>query len=94
MPGIEGATLKVVSTEDEAALLTTIAETAPPAVQHRYDELVQKRRDEMLPPHEHAELLELTEQMELRAVRRLEAVAQLARLRGVAPAALLNEFSV
>ena len=48
----------------------------------RYRELVARRRAEVLTADEHTELLDLTTRLEAANVRRLEAVAELAMLRG------------
>jgi hypothetical protein len=78
----------------EAELLRRINEGAPPEMQRRYDELIAKRRAETLSPEEYEELLHMTEQMESIEVRRLECLAQLARLRQTSLPELMKELGI
>ena len=57
----------------------------------RYHELVAKRRAETLSASEQATLIALSDQIEATNVARIEALAQLARLRGVSLAALMAD---
>jgi hypothetical protein len=68
--------------EAEADLLRQVNETLPDDAQRRYEELIAKRRALKLNAEEYEELLKLTEQEEASNVRRVEALAKLARLRG------------
>jgi hypothetical protein len=79
---------------DEAALLVRIGRGLAPDRRRRYDALVAKRESEALRPSEHAELIDLTDEMERLAAERAEAIVALARLRGVPPAALLRDLGV
>ncbi len=65
----------------ETGLIQRINEGLAPETWERYHTLVERRRNERLTPDEHAELLELTHQVELADARRLECLAELARLR-------------
>jgi hypothetical protein len=65
----------------ELGLIQRINEGPAPETWQRYHALVERRRDELLSPDEYAELLELTHQVELANARRLEYLAELARLR-------------
>jgi hypothetical protein len=65
----------------EAELILMINQGVSSHLQTQYDELIAKRRAESLTPAEHETLLRLTEVMEGLEVRRLEHLAELARLR-------------
>jgi hypothetical protein len=67
----------------EAGLLERINEALPEATWARYDALKEKRDQGTLTDVEHAELIGLVNEVEIWNARRLEAVAELARLRGV-----------
>lgn len=69
--------------QEEAALLLQINNPLPADIQRRFDELIVKRDAETLDEEEYAELLRLTQQVEAFDVTRLEALANLAALRGV-----------
>ena len=77
----------------EAELLR-INQGVPPAVQRRYDQLIAKRRAESLTPDEHEELLQLTDQIENVEARRMEHLAELARLRQTSLPALLKTLGI
>ncbi|NEO96576.1 MAG: STAS/SEC14 domain-containing protein, partial [Moorea sp. SIO3G5] len=55
----------------------------PPDLQNRYDELIQKRKMETLTPEQYRELLGLSDQVETIEAKRVEAMAELARLRQI-----------
>src|SRR5438046_98647 len=67
----------------EATLLQRINEGLPEPTWERYEVLKGKRDAETLTDTEHAELIRLVNEVEGWNVRRLEAVAELAKLRGV-----------
>jgi hypothetical protein len=67
----------------EATLLERINEGLPEGTWARYEALKKKRDAETLTDAEHAELIRLVNEVELWNARRLEAVAELAKLRGV-----------
>lgn len=75
-------------------LLLIINRAIPAHVQQRYDELITKRRATSLTPEEHAELLQLTDHVELLNAERVAALAELARLRQTTLAELLHRFGI
>jgi|SoiMetStandDraft_2_1073263.scaffolds.fasta_scaffold897169_1 hypothetical protein len=81
-------------TQGEAALLLHINSPLPEDVQRRFDELIGKRDAETLDDEEYAELLRLTQQVEAFDVARLEALAQLASLRGVTLPELMRQLEI
>jgi hypothetical protein len=78
----------------ETELLTEVNRGLPPAVWNRYDDLVARRRDETLTEPEHRDLLELGDRIEAAHVRRIELLAELARLRGVQVGALMKQLGI
>ena len=66
----------------------------PLDVQRRLNELVAKRRAETLTPDEHEELLRLIEQSERAEAARVEALAQLAALRGVSLTTSMDDLGI
>jgi hypothetical protein len=67
----------------EAELLERINEGLPEGTWARYEALKEKRDAETLTETEHAELIRLVNEVDIWNARRLEAVAELAKLRGV-----------
>jgi hypothetical protein len=78
----------------EAQLLKRINQGLPPATWQRYRMLKQRRDAEALTPEEHSELIQLVHEVEGWNVRRLELVAELAKLRGVAFPDLVKELGL
>jgi len=78
----------------EAALLIEINRSLRPEEQERYDELIGKRRKESLTPDEYEELLCLTDHVESVAARRMKALAELARLRGMSLTTLMEDLGI
>jgi hypothetical protein len=78
----------------EAELLIKINQGVPQAVQKRYNELIDKRRQQTLTEAEHGELLRLTEQVEALEARRLEHLAELARLRRTTLTELMHNLGI
>lgn len=78
----------------EAELLLKINQGLPPEVQKRYNELVVKRRAESLTPDEYDELLRLTDQAENLEARRMEYLAELARLRQTSLVKLMKNLGI
>jgi hypothetical protein len=78
----------------EAELLQRINEGLPEATWARYHALRDKRDAGTLTPDEHAELSRLVNEVEGWNVRRPEAVAELAKLRGVRFADLVRELGL
>ncbi len=78
----------------EAALLERINEGLPGGTWARYQSLKEKRDVGTLTDTEHAELIRLVNQVELWNARRLEAVAELAKLRGMQFADLVKQLGL
>lgn len=78
----------------EAELLRQINLGIMPATWQRYDELKAKRRAAMLSEGEHAELIEIGDQIELANARRITALSQLASLRNTSVDALMAELGI
>jgi len=78
----------------ESTLLLTINSAIPEPLQQRYDELIVQRQAEQLTPTEHAELLQLTIEIEQREADRVAALADLARLRGVPLTQLMQTLGI
>jgi hypothetical protein len=76
----------------EPALLTIIHRRLPPDDQRRLSELRQKNEVSQLTEAERAELLAYVERVEREDAERAEALVELAHLRGVPLAMLLNEL--
>jgi hypothetical protein len=83
---------RLQSTESE--LLARINEGLPDALRDRFGELIVRRDQEMLSSEEHAELLRLTEEVERREGNRVEALAELARVRGMPLSALMELLGI
>jgi hypothetical protein len=81
-------------TAAESNLMNRINQGLPEALRSRYNELIVRRRNEVLTSEELDELLRLTALVEQLEGSRLEALAELARLRGVALAALMAELGI
>lgn len=80
---------------DETALLLQINRAGlEPEQQARFDELVVKRQDETIDPAELRELVQLTDTAEQQDVARLEALAELARLRGTTVRVLMDALGI
>lgn len=78
----------------EAELLLTINSDLPIETNQRYAELIDKRRAASLSSEEHAELLRLTDEVELRNAERVAALADLARLRQTTLTALMHSLGI
>ncbi len=78
----------------ESELLLKINEEVPSDIQTRYNELIAKRQAETLTPDEYKELLQLTQQVEKLEVRRVEYLAELARLRRTSLTALMEKLGI
>ncbi|OLT61856.1 STAS/SEC14 domain-containing protein [Moorena bouillonii] len=79
---------------DQARLLITINQGIPADIQNRYDELIEKRRMEMLTPDQYRELLALSDQVETIEAKRVEAMAELARLRQISLSTLMADLDI
>lgn len=78
----------------ESELLLKINEGVPSDIQKRYNDLIAKRQAETLAPDEYEELLRLTQQVEKLEARRVEYLAELARLRGTSLTALMENLGI
>lgn len=78
----------------EAELLLKINQGVPSDTQRRYDELIAKRRKETLTPDEYDDLLSMTEQIEHLEARRMEYLAEMARIRKTSLAALMESLGI
>jgi hypothetical protein len=78
----------------ESELLAKINQGVPADLQSRYDALNAKRRAGTLSEAEHEELLRLVEQVEGLDTRRVEYLAELARLRKISLRALLKDLGI
>jgi len=87
---ISNQTQATVLSEDEANLLQVINQ--PLLAVERYSVLVTKRDAETLTDAEYAELLTLTQQHEAYNVKRMQALADLAHLRGKSLSDIIQEL--
>lgn len=78
----------------ETDLLLKINQGFAPAQQQRYDELLEKRDARTLTPAEYQELLDLTDQVEAFNVERVQALADLARLRQVSLPEVMRQLGL
>ncbi|MBI3537470.1 MAG: STAS/SEC14 domain-containing protein [Chloroflexi bacterium] len=78
----------------ESELLLKINQGVPAEIQKQYKGLIAKRRAETLTANEHAELLRLTKQVEKLEARRVESLAELARLRNTTLTALMKKLNI
>lgn len=78
----------------ESELLIKINQGLPPVVQTRLNQLAAKRRAGTLTAKEHQELLSLTDQLENAEAKRVEALGELARLRGVSLTTLMHDLGI
>ena len=79
---------------DEASLLLQINRAVPAELQRRFDELVAARDAETLTAREHDELLQLTDDIELFDVARVEALGELAVLQGKTVADVMRSLGI
>lgn len=80
--------------QTEADLLLKINEGLPVPLRQRYAELIAKRQAEVLTDAEYAELLELTQQVEVYQARRVAYLVELAQLREVPLATLADSLGI
>lgn len=81
-------------TAAESDLMNRINQGLPENVRSHYDELIVRRRDESLTAEELDELLQLSAEVERLEGSRLDALAELARLRGIGLTALMAELGI
>jgi uncharacterized coiled-coil DUF342 family protein len=80
--------------ELEANLLQAINQGLPEKIQHRYSELQTKLQNEAIAPEEHQELLQLIDVVEQADAARLQALVELAQLRGVTLPDLMTQLGL
>jgi hypothetical protein len=78
----------------EKELLAEINRGLSAAAWRRYEELVDKRREERLTSDEHAELVATTDRLEEANVFRVQCLAELARRRQVTLRVLMDELGI
>ncbi|MCI0694468.1 STAS/SEC14 domain-containing protein [candidate division KSB1 bacterium] len=78
----------------EADLLLKINQGIPADLQKRYNELIAKRRAATLSPDEYEELLRMTDDVEKLQARRVEYLAELASIRKVSLAKLMDDLGI
>jgi hypothetical protein len=78
----------------ESEWLLQINQAIPPELQARFNELVAKRQAFTLTDAEHAELLQLTDQIEQRDAERIEALGKLAQLRGRSLPEIMKDLGI
>ena len=81
-------------TKTETELLMKINNGLPTDVRARYWVLIGKRQEESLTEEEYEELLRLSDQTEQLQVERLEALIELAQLRGTTLDALMDSLGI
>jgi hypothetical protein len=81
-------------TADEEALLARINQGLPAEDRARMRTLIEKRDDETLTAEEWRELAALTDRLELLHADRLDALAELAMLRGVTLDEVMNQLGI
>ena len=80
--------------ELEANLLQAINQGLSGKIQHRYSELQSKLQNEAIAPEEHQELLQLIDVVEQADAARLQALVELAQLRGVTLPDLMTQLGL
>ncbi|PZV10961.1 MAG: hypothetical protein DCF21_17595 [Leptolyngbya sp.] len=80
--------------ELEANLLQAINQGLPESTQHRDNELQAKLQNDAIAPAEHQELLRLIDVVEQADAERLQALVELAQLRGVTLPALMAQLGL
>jgi len=78
----------------ETELLMKINNGLPADVRARYRVLIKKRQEESLSEEEYEELIRLSDQTEWLQVERLEALIELAQLRGTTLDALMDSLGI
>lgn len=79
---------------EEIELLQVIDQGVPRELGERYAALIARRRAGTLTPVEHAELLRLTDEVEVVEARRVEHLGKLARVRGASLEALMASLGI
>ena len=79
---------------EETALMLRINQTLPTPARARLRELIAKRDAETISPHEQQELIHLTDRLEELHADRLEALGQLAQVRGVTLSTVMQQLGL
>lgn len=80
--------------QEESELLQKINQGLPTETWERYDELRAKFRAETVTPEEHAELIAISNQIEIAHARRMEYLVELSRLRQVPLRKLMKQLGI
>jgi len=88
--GIRGTSLP----EPDANLLKQINRGFPESWWNHYHELIRKRQESLLSAEEHLELIRLTDQVERREAKRLQALVKLAKLRRQPLTSLMKDLGL
>jgi hypothetical protein len=80
--------------DDESSLFVIINQALPESERQRLAELVERRSDETLTSREHSELLEVQQRLEALHAARVKALADLAQLRGVTLATVMEQLGI
>ncbi len=78
----------------EGDLLEKINNTLSDEEQETYQKLLKKRDEESLSEEEHSTLLQISDKLELLHAQRMEALSDLAKLKGVKLSALLEQLEI
>lgn len=78
----------------ESELLIKINQDLPQELRHIYQNLMEKRNQEILTKSEYQQLLELTEQVEKYQAQRLEYLTQLAQMRQISLTNLITQMGL
>lgn len=71
-----------------------INEGLPPETWQHYNTLIEKRQSETLTPDEHATLIGISDRIEELNARRMEYLAELARLRRIPLSAFMQQLGI
>lgn len=80
--------------QTEAQFIVKINQGLPVEVQKRYNELIDKRRDESLSSEEYSELLRLTDQIENLEAQRMRYLSELACYRKISLTELMENMGI
>jgi hypothetical protein len=80
--------------KDEAKLLLKINQGVSPNIEQSYQNLIDKRNQEILTESEYQELLKLTDILENHQAQRLEYLVELAQLRQVSLSDLMTQLEI
>ncbi len=78
----------------ESELLLRINQGVPSALQHRYNELIEKRDTRTLTPEEYEDILRLTDQVELLDAERMGCLTELAGIRNRPLMLLMHDLGI